>query len=401
MDEYNEVQDTIEGGATDSYDFSWDVMSEEVVENELNFFVKEVYQVTKLINETTINNNYVQLSKAYFDLIYFQLNSNGPIQKYYYENQSFFAPYMKNDARPSGFYDMSAEKQKLFSFGLKCMRDAAQCVKPLDQIWMLMMRVPLLHCFKITQAATNLDDAGFDDNLYDEINSICKEVSEFINHNWTWMENAVDLAAHRYFNENNGKLSPSDLNTGYRKERLHDYKRSFEVYCPKTFKEFRTSDNCLIYPDLQFLGCMLIIDEYMEPVAAALNENIISELEYCLGESKKLQAVINSRISQCATDQFNMALTALESLNTALYDFCEFSLNVAKNFKNTIDVAPYFFLKKPPACVSIETKFGFKPMPGNPITDGTKYKELISNAGNALTQHCSQYVYLHGHTELL
>lgn len=400
MDELNNAQGPVEGNAGDAYDFSWDVMTEDVVNSELSLFVKEVNQVKKLLYELRDSNNYSTAAKAYNDLINFQLNSNGPVQRYYYANQSYFAPFMKSDSKPTGFYDMSAEKQRLFGFALKCQRDAAQCVKPLDQMWMLMLRVPLYYAFKVTQATVNLDDAGFDEDLYDEINSICKEVSELVNHNWTWMENSTDIACARYFKENFGKMELNTLNTGYRKERLHDYKRTFEVYCPKTFKEFSSNDYCLIYPDLQFLGCMMVIDEYMEVVAEALKEDIISKLEYCLGESKKLQAVIGSRIGKCSTDQFNMVLTAVEGLNNELYDFCQFALDVSKNYKGMISAAPYCFMKKPPASESIQPKYGFKPMPGNTLSDGTKYRELISKAGDALSQHCHEYVYLHGRDEL-
>ena len=82
MDELNNAQGPAEGNAGDAYDFSWDVMTEDVVNSELSLFVKEVNQVKKLLYELRDSNNYSTAAKAYNDLINFQLNSNGPVQRY-------------------------------------------------------------------------------------------------------------------------------------------------------------------------------------------------------------------------------------------------------------------------------------------------------------------------------
>ncbi|MBP5730058.1 MAG: hypothetical protein J6X19_02530 [Clostridia bacterium] len=382
-------------------DFSWEIMNEDAMQGDITSLTQEVYQASKKVQEMYTHNEYLPVYKALNELCRYQLGRGGPIQQYYYSNHDYFAPYMKSDAKPSDYHDMSPDKQKRFTKNVNWMRDAAWCIKPLDQLTMLVNGIPLFSSFKITQATSNLDDSGFDKDFYDEINDVCKEVSDLINHNWTWMKNTTDRESYRLFKEHYEDMELTKLNEEYRKARLRDYKLTLEVYAPKTSKNFKSNDFCMIYPDLQFLACMMVIDEYMEVIAKALKNDIVSNLERSLEDSKKLRVVINSRIEKCTTDQFNMVLTAIDTLNNELYDFCEYSLNVAKNYKNKILAEPYCYMTKPPASESIQSKYGFAPMGGDPLSDGTKYKDLISKAGSALSQHCRDYVYNHGEEKLM
>ena len=384
----------------DIYDFSWDIMTEDVVNAEISYMNQQIYKVTKLIPGVTSENNYLATAKEYGDLMNTQLGRNSPVQQYYYANQSYFSPYMKSDSKPSGFYDMPVEKQKLFNFALACQRDAAQTCQPLDQMRMLMLKVPLFHAFKITQATMLLDDAGFNEDLYDETNTYIKEIAQHVSRNQTWMKNACDRESERYFKENYGKMSPNDLNPGYRKARLRDYKITFEAYCNHATEYFTCNDYCVYSVNLQYLMCMQVIDEYMEVVAEALKDDIISKLENCMAESKKLGAVIISRHEKCTTDIFRSVTTALEGLNNEIYSYCEYALNVANNYKNLISAAPYCFMKKPPACDNLPMQHGFKQFRSDPLSSGTNYREIIASAQDALTRHCRDYVYSQGRKEM-
>ena len=389
-----------DGDGADIYDFSWDIMTEDVVNAEIGYMDQQIYKLIKLIQEVYTHNNYVATEKAYWDLINFQLGSNSPVQQYYYANQSYFAPFMKNDGKPSGFYDMPMEKQKLFNFALTCQRDAAQICKPLDQMRLLMQTIPFYYVFKVVQATVIMDDCGFDQSLYDEINTDIKDISTLCGRNPTWLKNTADSECERYFKENYGKMSPSDVNTGYRKARLRDYKITFESYCWKSKKNYSCNDYCTFSVDLQYLLLAQTIDDYMEVVAEALKDDIISKLENCLAESKKLHAVIISRHDQCTTDIFRTVTTALDILNDELYSYCEAALNMAKNYKNMISVAPYLFMKKPPACDNVPPKIGVKQFKSDPLSKGTNYKEIIVSLQDALSWACHQYVYAQGREEL-
>lgn len=385
----------------DLYDFSWETMTEDVVKGEIRSLGSQINKVSKLLHDFSSCNNYEAVSKEYNDLINGQLGTNNVVQQYYSTNQSFFEPYLKNDSKPSGFYDMPLEKQKLFDFALKCQRDASQCIKPLDQIRQLMLSFPLYHVFKVLQATMNLDDAGFDESLYEEINTDIKDISALVDRNWTAMDNIADRAAYQYFNEHYGKMDLDKLRAGYRDKRLYDYKMAFEAYCSKSVKNFKCNEYCAFSADLQYLVSLQVIDEYMDVVADALKEDIIGDLENCITESKKLNAVIDSRYKNCSTKYFQSVLTDLEVLNRHLFELMDYALDISKNYKNKVSAAPYCFMSKPPACNSATTKYGFIQFNSDPLSKGTNYMQVMKSAQLALTRHCYDYVYCHGRKEML
>ena len=399
MDEQDNALNFTDGA--DVYDFSWEIMTEDVVNGEIQYLDKQISNVAKMLNDVKSYNNYEAVSKAFYDLINEQLGANSVVQQYYSANKSYFEPYLNNDSKPSGFYDMPVEKQKLFRFALECQRDASQCLKPLDEIRLLMLNVPLINLFKIIQATMNLEDAGFDEALYEEIDTDIKDISALIDRNWTAMENIADRLAYQYFNENNGKMDHDKLRAGYREKRLWDYRMAFEAYCSKSVKNFKCNEYCAFSADLQYLVSLQIIDEYMEVVAEALKDDLIGKLENCRTESKKLTAVINSRYKNCSTDPFQRVLINLGTLNRNLSELMKFALDIAKNYKDKISAAPYCFMSKPPACNSATTKYGFKQFNSDPLSNGTNYMQIMKSAQDALTRHCYDYVYSHGRKEML
>ena len=114
MDDQDKIVDSLEGGGTDSYDFSWDIMSEDALTGEIEYLNSQILKVMKLVRELCGSNNYTPAAKEYNDLVNFQIGSNGPIQQYYMANKAYFEPFMRGGT-PPGFYDMSSEKQKLFN----------------------------------------------------------------------------------------------------------------------------------------------------------------------------------------------------------------------------------------------------------------------------------------------
>lgn len=381
-------------------DFSWRTMDRQAVNAESQGFCQAVNKVAQLVNDLCESNSYESTATEYNNLCNSYLGRNSWVQEYYYANQSAFASSMKSASRPSGFFEMSPEEQIAFDYGLKCQRDAAECVKPLDQIMLLMHTVPLRATFQLVRATINLDDAGFDEALFKQIDDDVREVSAIVNKSWDSLERITNAASEYFYSQNRGKMSPSDLKSGYLKARLRDYQTTFKTYYIKASKDFTCNDYCVYSFDLNYYVSMMIIDEYMEAVAGILKENIDAKLENCIAESKKLTAVINSRREKCTEDAFNATLTAVEVLNYAIHDFCELGLNMCKNYKGLISAAPYCFMKKLPSSDSLNGKYGLKPMSGNPLSDGTKYADLISSAAFALTQHCHEFVHTHGRKDL-
>lgn len=385
----------------DIYDFSWRTMNRTMVEAESSGFSSAVHKAAQKVRDLCISNSYDETANEFNNVCRNLLGRNSWIQQYYYANEKTFAPYMKNDSRPSGFYDMSGEDQIAFDYGLKCQKDASACCKPLDQLQLLMITVPLKSTFRLVRATINLDDAGFDEPLYKQIDDDVREIAVFVNKNWDSFERISNSASERFYKENKGRMSPSDLQAGYRKARLRDYKTTFEAYCVKASKDFKCNDYCTFSMDLNYYACMLVIDEYMKDVAEIVKSDFGEKLENSIKESQKLAAVFNSRMAKCKEDAFIMSMTAAETLNYAIGEFCQLGLDIFNNYKSLISAAPYCFMKKLPSSDSLNSKYGLKPMSGDPLSEGTHYAPLISSAASALTQHCRDFVYSHGRKDMM
>ncbi len=396
MDENeNNGYDFDEGGSADLYDCSWEYNTEEDVTAEIADLNLAINKVSVLLRDMLIKNNYKETAREYSNLAVTRLGRNSWIQKFYYANKGDFEPYMRSNDKPKGYYDWSNEKRKAFDLGLKCQRDAAWACQPLDQIMMLMNKVPLEQGFKLAFGTILLADSGFDEDFYREIDDIVREVNEWLNKSDTAMKNICDLSAARYYRDNYGKISPDSLKAGYRKERLYDYNRSFSVYCPRSGKEFRIDESKKCHVDLQFLMCMQVTDEYMRTMSKALKENVDTVSEQCLTESKKLAAVLTSRCEKCETDVFKSVMQILEDLNNSIYEFCELVHNMCKNYKGRISEPPYCFMKYPPACDNIKPQYDFERINTDPLEVGSKYTLLMQRAEEALSSHCNRYVTEH------
>lgn len=376
----------------DIYNFSWRGLTNDIVAGELSYLNGEIMKTAKLINNIYSTNNFNEMFTAYTELCNHQLGSLSWPEQFYNANKTDFEPYIRGDGKPAWYHDLSEADRKSFDLGLKCQRDAAQSVKPLDQIWMLMRTVPCEPLFKIVSATVNLDDWGFDEKLYEDVNNDLLYATKLFYRSFDVMENNDARYSKQYFKENYGKISNSDLINGYRKERLRDYRFSFSFYCAKIESRYKCSDYGVFGADLNYLMCMRTVDQYMKKVAEVLGSNIDSKLEACITESKKLEAVINARREKCTTDWFNSLLTSLEVLNQAIFDFCEMGLNVCKNYRNQIDAAPYCFMKKPYAFNSIQVKYGLKAFNSSPLSCGTNYGDIVGSIADVLTWHCHTFI---------
>ena len=111
----------------DIYDFSWRTMNRTMVEAESGGFSSAVHKAAQKVRDLCISNSYDETANEFNNVCRNLLGRNSWIQQYYYANEKTFAPDMKNDSRPSGFYDMSGEDQIAFDYGLKCQKDASAC----------------------------------------------------------------------------------------------------------------------------------------------------------------------------------------------------------------------------------------------------------------------------------
>ncbi|MBQ6592806.1 MAG: hypothetical protein IJH98_07940, partial [Solobacterium sp.] len=64
------------------------------------------------------------------------------------------------------------------------------------------------------------------------------------------------------------------------------------------------------------------------------------------------------------------------------------------------DDAPYCFIRILPAFSGVSGRYGFQALNADPWHDGTWFYQLYQSAARALSEHCRDYVYNHGHPQL-
>lgn len=384
MTEYNEYDFTGEDAGI--YDFSWENVTESLAAGELANLNNMMFNVANLVEHMCYNSDYSNTSVAFADLRDKEIGRNSWIQEYYYANQGTFEKCMKGD-KPSWYHELSLDKQKTFDLALSYQKDASQLVKPLDQMMLLMFKVPLLDSYRVVRLTMTLDDMGFDDEYWEKINTDLIAVSDMLNKT----DSALEMSCKQYYKENHGKVSNNDLLDGYRIARRKDYITSFKAFCARAQDSFRVNEAGHFSVDLNAVLLVRTLDQYTSKVAEALKENIQSTLEGCLDECSKLDAVLKSRDEKLETDLFRTTITALDTLNTAIKDYCDLALTVYKRYKDGDNDAPFVFMKKPSANSSIRPKYGFEPVTNDPLDNGSRYEKMYVSAANALTQHCLEF----------
>ena len=382
MDGYNEN----DFDSLDIYDFSWEGIDESLATNEISHLNSMILNVANLVDHMCYNSDFSNTSTAYNQLRDQEIGRNSWIQEFYFANQGTYEKCMKGD-KPSWYHELSLEKQKKFDLGLSYQKDASQLVKPLDQMMLLMMKIPLLESYRIVRLTMTLDDMGFDDSFWEQINSDLVSVSDLLNK----PDSSIETRSKEYYRQNHGKISETDLLDGYQIARRKDYITAFQAFCARAQDSFRVNEAGHFSVDLNMVLLVRTLDQYTSKVAEAMKENIQSSLENCIEECNKLEAVLTSRNEKLENDLFRSTVTALDSLNTELKDYCDLALTVYKRYKDGDNDAPFVFLKKPVANSSIRPKYGFEAVTADPMDSGSRYEKMYVSAANALTSHCLEF----------
>ncbi len=368
------------------YDFSWESVEESVAQSEIANLNGMILNVANLVEHMCYNSDYLNTIVAYADLRDKEIGRNSWIQEFYFANQGTFEKCMKGD-KPSWYHELSLEKKQKFDLALTYQKDAAQLVKPLDQMMLLMMKVPMLYSYRIVRLTMTLDDMGFDDDFREKLNTDLVAVSDMLNKT----NSAIENKSSHFYNDNRGKYSDAEMADRYRTARKDDYILTFKTFFPKAQDSFRVNEAGHFNVDLNMVLLARTLDQYTAKVAEAMKENIQSDLEYCLTECGKIEAVLKSRGEKLETDLFRSTVTALDSLNTVMKDYCDLALTVFKRYKDRDVEAPFCFLRKPGANSAIRPKYGFEPVDSDPLDSGSRYEKMYLSAANALSMHCLEF----------
>lgn len=376
----------IEFTEADIYDFSWENVDESLAHSELAHLNGMILNLANLIDHMCYNSDYSNTAEAYVALRDREIGRNSWIQEFYYANQGTFEKCMKGD-KPAWYHDLSMEKRKKFDLALTYQKECSHLVKPLDQMMLLMFKVPLLHSYRIVRLTMTLDEMGFDDSFREKINTDLIAVSDMLNKT----DSALATKSREYAKQHRGKVITPDVLEGYQDARRKDYILSFKAFCPRSQDSFRVNEAGHFSVDLNMVLLARTLDQYTKKVAEAMKEDIQGSLENCLEECGKLEAVLKSRNEKLETDLFKTTVTALDTLNTVIKDYCDLALTAYKRYKSRDDEAPFVFLKQPSANSGIRPKYGFQAVTDDPLDNGSKYEKMYVSAANALSMHCLEF----------
>ena len=374
---------------------SWESLDENMIKTEINGLATRIINVTKLLEKMVYNNDYDKTSKDFDKLWMEDFGSGGFVPAFFNVNEGTFGKFKDESSAPPWYGNLSAEEKKAFDTSQHYFSDDEALVKPMAALRQIMMLLPLKNSFKFMRITLNFDEAGYNEDLYHKIDEDIMELSDLFNRNWDAMENRA-YNARRYYDENYKKLDRSSLNTGYRQARLKDY--LMEVEASKVRGRFYSLGNGKFAVDSGFLADMKVIDKYTAQISAL--DNIESDMKETIENCKKVAVQLNEVYKILKTPHYQALADNLSGLNREIMDYAEGGLNVWNCYKNRDTDAPYCFIRKLPAFGKMNGKYRLYPLSSDPWHDGTDFYRLYQNAAESLGDHCYDFVYNHGHTEL-
>ena len=382
----------IEGGGDIYY---WENIDENWVKSEIQGLTARINSVSTLIDKVVYDNNFEKTDQEFGNLWMNDLGAAGWVSYYMNTNADNFEPFIQKNAYPSWYGTSTPEQKKNYDIARKYYVESSHILGPMEDLRKIMMLLPLKAAFTYMRITLNFDEAGYGEELYFRINRDMLGVSQVINQSWDAFERSA-YASTRFYNENGGKLSRSDMINGYRKARMRDYQTGLEALKLNASFDVRSDGSVSVKPDI--LAQAQIIDKFTEKIASL--SNIEDDMKRTMDDCRKLSATLNAAAKELSTPHFLSLLDALYHLKDKIYEYCEGGLNVYTSYKNHDDDQPYLFVKPLPAFSSIKSAYGFGPVSGDPWKDGTRFNKLYRDAAYALTAHCKEAVFNHGHPEL-
>ena len=145
---------------------------------------------------------------------------------------------------------------------------------------------------------------------------------------------------------------------------------------------------------------MEILDTYTKKVSELNKENIEDRTD------KVLEKVISFEVKQLSHLEKEMndltfypVVSALKVLTKTVKEFTQSVMYTYDGFKDASDASPYCFMQKLPVS-SVKKAYSYSPRQWNALESGTQFRNLYQEMANALTAHCNDFVYNHGHSEL-
>jgi hypothetical protein len=293
---------------------------------------------------------------------------------------------MKKGLRP--------EEKEQYEAVCKFYEDTYYLLNASAEIYNLIRMVPLEEGFRIIRLKDSFEEAGFDEGLYKRVDSELEKISVLLNLSWDELERGTEMSK-RFVEENIQTLSKKELEQKYRKVRMYEYKQRL--------KNLGLLDSFYDLSDGHYaakpyiLAVTGVIDNYTARIAQT--EGINDKLQATVNACKKArEGAIADAEKNCVTQAARFLCAAFDELVKAIADFAEMALEVYVNFKEGNSTAPYCFMKKLSSLSSVKPKYSFSPNVGDPWDSGTYYRDIYTEAADALGSQVRLFAYDHGAT---
>ena len=386
--EYDFTQD-------DQTSVSWENADEGSIKNELAALSSRLMNLVELLEAMVYENDYDKTDDAYSYIWMNDLSASGFVTSFYNNNKDALKPYSGTSSIPGWYHEAAPERQKAFNAATRFFADFAILAKPFSDLRKVMMLYPLKTAFRFQRITLNFDEAGYGEELYHSMNKDVEEVSRIINQSWDRMERDATISA-RYYNEQGGKVSRSEFTQGYRRARLKDYEMIYSSSDIRRSFDMRSDGSFTVKPSMRTRA--IIIDKYTRQISTL--DNIEDDVKEAMKGCTEINTAIQVSYDKFKTQECRQLADAVSKVIQSLYDFSEGSLNVYTCYKEKDTDQPYLFERLLPAFSSMKSNYGFEPITADPWKDGTQYEKMYDRAASALSQHCRDFVYNHGHPEL-
>ena len=379
---------------TDEDPFYWKDMNDKLINKGVESMAKEILAANDQLLKMVPDNAWSKTQTYMQSLAFMVLGNDGFIHQLYTRNKDLFP----KSGKPDWYAGMSAEDKILYTqhekhFAHLPMMDAA-CQEAAG----LVMSLNLLQGFTLLTLKENLTDADmFTSDDYKQIVEDALEVGRIITTPWDVMEKKAS-GAESFYQKNLGKYSRSDLISRYREERIRDYRTLVGEYDVAKRMRMDSRGNFSVSPYTHTL--MEILDTYTKKVSELNKENIEDRTD------KVLEKVISFEVKQLSHLEKEMndltfypVVSALKVLTKTVKEFTQSVMYTYDGFKDASDASPYCFMQKLPVS-SVKKAYSYSPRQWNALESGTQFRNLYQEMANALTAHCNDFVYNHGHSEL-
>ncbi len=371
----------------------WDSLDEKAMSGELNGLNSRVSACALQLSRLLSDNDYVKTKDMLDALMLKDLSPEGWLYAFYTTNKDAFSK-ASGTARPDWYGGLKPEEKKKYDAGLRFYGDVKYLLDVGTSLYGLLQGLRLAEGFRLMRVKDNFDSAGFDEGLYKRVDADVKSVSDFLNRDWDELEKNSYFSK-KYLEDHLSDLPRGELEKGYRAERLADFQ--------SLVRSWGLLDSFVERPDghyaakAELLAKTGVIDRYTGMISqtAELKEPMQKTLDEC---KKVLAEDVAEAEKHCATQAAQFLCAAFQGLAEAVSGFAEACLQTYVSFKEAKSEAPYCFMKKLSSVSAAKPKYGFAPNTAEPWDSGTYYRDLYTEAAEALGAQARIFAYDRGAT---